>query len=645
MDTPQLLITLILLATVGMFLWGRWRHDMVALGALLACVVAGLVSADIAFSGFGHPAVITVACVLVLSQALQSSGAVDALLRHALPGNAGPALTIAAITGIAALLSGFMNNVGALALLMPVALQVANRQGLPPGRVLMPLAFGSILGGMTTMIGTPPNLIVSGFRAEAGADSFAMFDFTPVGLAVAAVGVLFVALVGWRLVPARQRADADSFEVGAYVTEARVRDGSKVVGLSLHDIDRLLEDEDAQIIGLIRNEMRLTPPNPYRKVRLDDILVIEAEAAALPAALSTLGLKLEEAVRPAADAEQGGEEGDEGSDGDLAPEVQHADAAAKAAADGAMATADTEHSADEEAEARGESKTGAADEIRLMELAVLPQSGLSERSASDIQLRTRYGINLLAISRQGARSMARLRTTPLRAGDVLLMQGPPETILEFASDNGCVPLAERTLRIPNRRKAITASLVMLLAVAGAAFGLLPAAVAFAGGVLASMALRTIPLRSVYTAIDWPVIVLLAALIPVAGAMESTGTARLLAGFLLEGVAQGNAAVALVLVLLVTMSLSDLMNNAATAAVMCPIAIGTASLLGASADPFLMAVAVGASCAFLTPIGHQNNTLILGPGGFRFGDYWRLGLPVQILVVLVSVPMLLWVWPL
>ncbi len=645
MDTPQLLITLILLATVAMFLWGRWRHDMVALGALLACVVAGLVSADIAFSGFGHPAVITVACVLVLSQALQSSGAVDALLRYALPGNAGPALTIAAITGIAALLSGFMNNVGALALLMPVALQVANRQGLPPGRVLMPLAFGSILGGMTTMIGTPPNLIVSGFRAEAGADSFAMFDFTPVGLAVAVVGVLFVALVGWRLVPARQRADADSFEVGAYVTEARVRDGSKVVGLSLHDIDRLLEDEDAQVIGLIRNEMRLTPPNPYRKVRLDDILVIEAEAAALPTALSTLGLKLEEAVRPAADAEQGDEEGEEGSDGDPAPQVQNADAAAEAAADGPMVATYTDHSADEEAEARGESKTGAADEIRLMELAVLPQSGLSERSASDIQLRTRYGINLLAISRQGARSMARLRTTPLRAGDVLLMQGPPETILEFASDNGCVPLAERTLRIPNRRKAITASLVMLLAVAGAAFGLLPAAVAFAGGVLASMALRTIPLRSVYTAIDWPVIVLLAALIPVAGALESTGTARLLAGFLLEGVAQGNAVVALVLVLLVTMSLSDLMNNAATAAVMCPIAIGTASLLGASADPFLMAVAVGASCAFLTPIGHQNNTLILGPGGFRFGDYWRLGLPVQILVILVSVPMLLWVWPL
>ena len=280
-----------------------------------------------------------------------------------------------------------------------------------------------------------------------------------------------------------------------------------------------------------------------------------------------------------------------------------------------------------------------------MELAVLPGSMLVDRSAIDIQLRTHYGINLLAVSRQGRRSMTRLRSMQLASGDLLLMQGAPEAILEFATNAACVPLAERELRIPDKRKAIAAAGIMATAVGVAAFGLLPAAVSFTAGVLAAMALRTVPPRAVYDAVDWPVIVLLAALIPVAGAMDATGTADVVARFLLEQVAGGHAIAGLVLILVVTMTLSDLMNNAATAAVMCPIAIGTAGQLGASADPFLMAVAIGASCAFLTPIGHQNNTLILGPGGLRFGDYWRLGLPLEILVVAVSIPMLLMVWPL
>jgi di/tricarboxylate transporter len=267
------------------------------------------------------------------------------------------------------------------------------------------------------------------------------------------------------------------------------------------------------------------------------------------------------------------------------------------------------------------------------------------RSASDAMLRSRYGVNLLAVSRQGQRSTARLRTMSFAAGDVLLVQGPPEAVAEFASNSGCLPLAERELRIPDKRKAVIASVIMLIAVAGAAFGLVPAAVSFAAGVLASMAFRTVPPRAVYEAIDWPVIVLLAMLLPVAGAMQSTGAADLVARFFLEQIARGDAVVGLVVILVATIVLTDLMNNAATAAVMCPIALGAASQLDANADTFLMAVAVGASCAFLTPIGHQNNTLILGPGGFRFGDYWRMGLPLDVLVIAVSIPMLQLVWPL
>jgi di/tricarboxylate transporter len=280
-----------------------------------------------------------------------------------------------------------------------------------------------------------------------------------------------------------------------------------------------------------------------------------------------------------------------------------------------------------------------------MELAVLPGSTLVGRSAQNLLLRTRYALNLLAVSRQGKQSLRRLRSLALRSGDLLLLQGPPEAISEFATDYGCVPLAERQLRIPDRRKVWEAGLIMAFAVGIAAIGLLPASVSFALGVLASMVLRTVPPRAAYEAIDWPVIVLLGAMIPVAGAMESTGTAALMAQFLMENVAQGNAALGLALVMVISMSLSDLMNNAATAAVMCPIAIGTATVLGVSADAFLMAVAIGSSCAFLTTVGHQNNTLILGPGGFRFGDFWRLGLPLELVVMAIAIPMLLWVWPL
>jgi len=608
----QLLIVGILIATIAMFLWGRWRHDMVAAGALLACVFVGLVPYADAFAGFAHPAVITVACVLILSHGLQTSGAVDALTRRMLPAKAGPTLSIFALTALGALLSAFMNNVGALALLIPVAMQIAGRLNLPPGKVLMPLAFGSILGGTTTLIGTPPNLIVSGLRAEAGLGGFGMFDFTPVGLAITALGVVFIGLVGWRLVPARTRAGAEGFDTGTYLTEALVPEGSKATGMKLREIEAALQEADAQIVGLVRNDVRVSTPNAGRYVHAGDILIIEAEAETLATALSSVGLVLEEARHKA-------EKQDKEETGDAA--------------------------ATEEEEKEEKEKAPLSDEIVLVELAILPSSGLLEHTPTEIQLRSRYGINLLAVSSQGRRSRARLRTYRFKAGDVLMMQGAPDAIAEFASAASCVPLAERALYIPDKRKAITASLIMGVAVAAAAFGLLPIAFAFAAAVLASMALRTVPPREVYDAIDWPVVVLLGALIPVAGAMQGTGTADLIARFLLDNIAQGDAVIGLATILIVTMMLTDLMNNAATAAVMCPIALGTASQLGVNPDTFLMAVAVGASCAFMTPIGHQNNTLILGPGGFRFGDYWRMGLPLDLIVVSAGLPMLMWAWPL
>lgn len=608
MTSEQFLIFATLFATMVLFLWGRWRHDVVALMALMACVIFGLVPAADAFAGFGHPAVITVACVLILSQGLQNTGAVDWLARTVLPRDAGQLTSMLALMMLGAVLSGFMNNVGAMALLMPIAVQLSHRLGLAQGQVLMPLAFATILGGMTTLVGTPPNLIVSGFRNEAGLGHFAMFDFAPVGVVVALVGVVFIVFAGWRLVPVRKPAGEKAFETGTYMTEVRVPKDSKAIGLTLRAFEREIEDSDSQIVGLVRNEVRMSAPHGGRQILEDDILVLDADVAALADALSAFDIKLEEGKSSEADDKKQSK------------------------------TKKKDMSEEEDDTKRDE-------DIVLRELAVLPGSTIVGRSASDIRLRTRYGLNLLAVAREGHPPRARLRTMKLKSGDLLLMQGPADVLAEFANETGCVPLGERELRIPDKRSAIMAGAIMLGAVVLVTAGFLPAAAAFTLGVIASMLLRTVPPRQVYTAIDWPVIVLLAALIPVAGAMQSTGAADVLARFLVETIAQGNAIAALAVVLMTTMFLSDVMNNAATAAVLCPIAIGIAATLGVNPDSFLMAVAIGASCAFLTPIGHQNNTLILGPGGFGFGDYWKLGLPLEVLVVAVSIPMLLIVWPL
>jgi di/tricarboxylate transporter len=620
MNYPQSLLLIMILTAGGLFMWGRWRHDVVAMAVLLACVVLGLVPASDAFSGFAHPAVISVACVLILSRGLQDSGAVDLIARHVLPAKgSGLTASVAALSVLAACLSAFMNNVGALALLMPVALQIAAREQRPAGQLLMPLAFGSILGGMVTLVGTPPNLIVSGFRAASGGSGFSMFDFTPVGLVTAAVGLILVVFGARYLVPARERAGADSFEIGTYLTEARILPGSSLVGKQLREIEVAIDQADGQVVGLIRNKVRLTAPNMQRSVLADDILIIEADMAALARLLSPLGLALEEAHPPVSQKAE-----------KLAPDAESRNPQPLPEATTAVAAEDP-----------GKSREGP----QLAELVLLPHSSYARRSAADLGLRSRFGINLLAISRQGRRSTARLRTMTFKPGDVLLVQGAADAIADFASASDCAPLATREIRIPDSRRAMRAGFILAGAIALAAFGLVPAHIAFAIGALASLLARTVPARAVYEAIDWPVIVMLAALIPVAGALQSTGAADTLAQALLDRFAQGRPALALTLVLVITMTLSDFMNNAATAAIMCPIAIGVAAQLGVSTDPFLMAVAVGASCAFLTPIGHQNNTLILGPGGFRFGDYWRLGLPLEILIVIVSVPMLLWAWPL
>lgn len=446
-----------------------------------------------------------------------------------------------------------------------------------------------------------------------------MFDFAPVGASVAFFGVIFVGLIGWRMVPTRKQTNNGSFDSGAYLSEVRIVEDSKAANKSLREVEHMLDEADAQVVGMVRHGVHITAPNPWRILRDGDILVIEVEPASLSSALSSMGLKLEEDVPSIADATSRQKQDE--------TQVEMKSAAPE---NGLPAEAD---------------EITTPEEVVTQEMVVSLNASLLNRSATDIELRTRYGINLLAISRKGQRSIKRLRSARIQAGDVLLMQGAPEALSGFAAQFGCLPLATRDIQVPKKGQALKASLLMAAAVLATALGLLPASVSFALGALAFVALGIVPARSIYTAVDWPVVVLLGAMLPVADAMATTGAADMIAHFLLDNVAQGHAIAGLIALLVVTMFLSDMMNNAATAAVMCPIAISTANQLGVNADAFLMAIAVGASCAFLTPIGHQNNTLILGPGGFHFGDYWRMGLLLEVIVVVVSVPMILWVWPL
>ncbi|MBT5899357.1 MAG: SLC13 family permease [Rhodospirillaceae bacterium] len=590
MDYAQFAITGILVAAVVLFIWGRPRYDVVAVLALLATAIAGLVPAAEVFAGFGHPAVITVIAVLIVSRGLRNAGVVDMIAGWLSPLIDRPQLHLAALTMTCGFCSAFMNNVGALAILMPVALETAGKQQRSPAALLMPLSFGAILGGLATMIGTPPNVIIAQYRADAFDQPFAMFDFTPVGGVIAVLGILYLVAFGWRLIPRHRQGQAnaeDVFQIRDYMTEARLGPDGALVGRSIATLPEL-DELDVLVTALIRGEERRPAPSRRTKLQAGDILVLRADPTDLKSFIEAAQLELV---------------GDE----ELSPEHL------------------------------------ASDEIALIEAVVTTESNLAGRSARTANLRNRQGLNLLAIARQGQRVRSRLDRVVMRPGDVLLLQGDSGAMPDTLSRLGCLPLMRRGLRLGEERRVLLGLGIFAGALAASGLGLLPAAVALTAAAVAMVLLGFLNLREMYDAIDWPVIVLLGGMIPVGGALESTGTASLLANGLVGLAGSLPVWAVLAFVLILTMTLSDVMNNAATAVVMAPISVGIAQGLGSSPDGFLMAVAIGASCAFLTPIGHQCNTLVLGPGGYRFSDYWRVGLPLEIVIVAVSVPLIMWIW--
>jgi di/tricarboxylate transporter len=588
----QAFVFAVLLAALALFVWGRWRYDLVALAALLSLVVPGIVDAGSAFLGFGHPAVITVAAVLVVSRGLERSGFVERVAEWTSGVGQRPLVHLSLLTVLVAVASAFMNNVGALALFMPVAIRVARDHDRPASLFLMPLAFGSLLGGLMTLIGTPPNIIIATFRAEATGTAFTMFDFAPVGSALALVGVVFIGLLGWRLLPERkgQARPEELFELESYLSEVRIPGGSGWIGRALEDIVPQL-DVDVTVIGIVRGDREIPPPFRAEPLGAGDVLLVEVEPGHLDALVSGSDL---EAV-------------------------------------GTVELRDRFLSSDQE--------------MRVMEVVVRPESFLSGRTAQELQLRASHGLNLLGVARHGRRVRGRLSEIAFQPGDVLLLQGAADAVLGTIAALGGLPLAERGVEIGRPRRLVVAVGILGAAIAITAAGLLPVQVALTAAAVAFVVTGTVSLRSAYDSVQWPIIVLLAAMLPVGEALESTGGASTLADVVLRTAGPDRPELSLGLLLVATMLLSNVINNAAAAVLMAPIGMAVAAELGTSVDPFLMGVAVGASCAFLTPIGHQSNTLVMGPGGYRFGDYVYLGLPLSALVALLSLPLILWVWPL
>jgi di/tricarboxylate transporter len=586
----QTIVFATLIFALILFVWGRFRHDVVALICLLFLVITGIVSPEDAFTGFSHPAVITVASVLIVSSGLQSAGLMDVIGKWIMKLGDNLTLQVTVLTGIVCVVSAFMNNIGALAILMPVAIHIARKKGHSPSFILMPLAFGSLLGGMMTLIGTPPNIIIATFRTEAVGRPFGMFDFAPVGAGIALVGVIFIALIGWRLLPHREseKTAEDRFHIKDYITEVVVTEKSKLKDIPLSKLKEL-KDIEIRVLGLIRNNQRINAPRWYELLRERDILIIEADSNDLKEFINQ-----------------------------TKTELVHEE----------QLPIDEKNSKD----------------ISTVEAVVMPDSPIIGKTASGMRMRSFYEVNLLAIARKDIRIIHRIDDFRFDVGDVLLLQGASDMLDDAINAMGCLPLADRGFFIRKPKKIALALGIFSFSIVLVVFGLLQVQIAFAIAAVLMVLTRVVSLRDVYNRIDWPVIILLGAMLPVGAALQTTGGAELISNQILM---MGNTLpfwATLAVLMIVTMLLSAVINNAATVVLMAPIGIGIANGLNASVDPFLMAIAIGASCAFLTPIGHQSNTLVLGPGGYNFKDYLKMGFPLSMLIILIGIPLLLYFWP-
>jgi len=589
MTQPQLLAFGIIAGMMLLFIWGRLRYDLVAMLALLVSVATGTVPADKAFSGFSDDIVIIVGSALVVSAAVARSGVIEALIARIAGHITRVRWQLTILVSSVTILSALVKNIGALAILMPSAIRMAKKSESSPSVFLMPMSFGSLLGGLITLVGTSPNIIVSRVREQMTGEPFGMFDYTPVGLGLAILGIVFLRF-GYRLLPRDRRATPtmdEALDIKDYTTEATVMSGSTAAGVTVGDF--LADHEDVELTGILAGGADRRPARADTPLQEGDVLLMKGEPDALERAIASSRLELA------------------GQDRKAVTET-------------------------------------AAEDIGVIEAVVTTRSILVGRTAGRMALHERYGVNLLAISRAGQQLTKGLRDEILRAGDVIVLQGPLEILPEQLTQLGCLPLAERTLRLGGTRQRLLPIAILALAMGLTAFGVLSVTIAFFAAAVLVMLTGALPPREAYDHVEWPILVMLGALIPVSEALQTTGGTTLIANWLSSTAASLPPWGAVALILAAAMAVTPFLNNAATVLVMAPIAASFAHGIHLRPDAFLMAVAVGAGCDFLTPIGHQCNTLVMGPGGYRFGDYARLGAPLSLLVLIAGVPLILFFWP-
>lgn len=614
----KLLVFAIIGAALALFASERVRADLVAIGVMLSLILTGLLTVEEGFQGFASPAVITVIAMFVLSAALVRTGVADLLAGTILAtGTRNLRLLVLMLMLLVGSMSAFMNNIAATAILLPAAFALAARTGQPVSKLLMPLSFGSLLGGLTTLVGTPPNLLASNALEQAGYPGFRMFDYLPSGLAVFTVGALYMVFLGSRRIPLREPVGRFGSEqtLRRYVTEVKVSEGSSLVGKTI--AEARLRERLGLAIGRLhrryRRERGESPesrpwlplgrhgrdedgetysfvPWPETRIEAGDLLQLEGNPALLlqkqgPKFLELSGQQL---------AEVPIEEG----------------------------------------------------EAQLGEVAIAPTSRAVGRSLEEADFAGRYGITVLAVRRAGREVTERLSQIRLEPGDVLLVRGTPEALAELAHNPDFLVVNRLEHAERDRRRAKWAILVMLLTIVAAATGLMHISVAAMAGMLAMVATGCMPLREMYGHVDWRVVFIIAGMMPLGIAMDDqhTGAARWLAEAILGLFAGIHPTFVLALIMSITVALTQVMSNAACVVLVAPIAIAIAQSMGIDPHAFVMGVAIAASTAFLTPIGHQANLLIYGVGNYRFGDFFKVGGPLTLLITAISLWLLPILWP-
>jgi len=586
--TDQHLLSITIVSLLGFFIWSKFRYDALAAGALVILIILGVIPANQAFDGFAHPAVITVALVLIISQGLKNSG-LTGLVGKVIGGRSFTKFQfLISLLFIAAILSSFINNIGALAILLPITLNICQKMNWHPSRFLMPLAFACILGGMNTTIGTPPNIIISEYKSTISDSGFNFFDFSYVGLAITVLSIFFISIIGNKFIQLRDDGGSGSslIDLKGYLFEVEVNESSSAIGMTLSAFKKEA-GEDTEVLGIVNETGGVKKVKNNLRIKAGQILVIKTPPDDISSILDVFDFSIPKEL----------------------------------------------HSFDD-------------DDLEEIEAMITPGSRLIGRKYEFFLKLAYEELNLLGLWRKGAKYRTRLTRETFKAGDVLLLgvrDLDEEDVTNKIKHLGLMPLMQRELQtIPSRSRLLKGLIFFMVSIILVALNILPTAAAFLLCVLGFARIKIID-SNFYRDIDWPIIIMLAAMIPIGTALQTTGLSDVISSNISLLAADMSLFWLLFLILIITMVTTDIINNAATAVIMAPISAGIGLELGYAIEPFLMVVAVGASCAFLTPIGHQCNTVVMGPGNYKFTDYWRLGLPLDILIIIISIPMILFVW--